>query len=164
MTTTHWYVTTTESVQDLPPRHATLAKQGNCLHCDRPRSSRGQRTLHDSALHALICSRRSCAPAKSLLHKALSARAAAGTFVFEVHHHYHADHSFGDTHVTAYASELHAETAQRSWAELPGELSASYLTSQGHARLPTILEEPPYVDASSKPSAHAVKAALSKRG
>lgn len=163
MTTTKRFADA-ELVKDHLPHHRISTKQDSCLRCGKPRSSRARHVPQGSALHNLICSRRPCAEAKSLLRKASSVSAAADTVVVEVHHYYHAGHPAGEMHVAACVSELHTEPAQESWAELPGELFASHSAPQGHGRLPTILEEPPCVDVSSKPSADAVRAALSRRG
>jgi hypothetical protein len=151
-------------IQDRPSHHSAMTMAGSCLRCGRSRSSRARHTPHDSALHNLVCSRRACAEAKSLLRGASSVSATAGTMVVEIHHYHHVHDAAGKMHAAARISELQAETLHRSWAELPSELNTSHSTSRGHNRLPTIFEEPPHVDASSKPSADAVRVALSRRG
>ncbi|KAF2818234.1 hypothetical protein CC86DRAFT_389098 [Ophiobolus disseminans] len=143
-----------ESVISFLPRRPTFVKQRSCLLCGRPRSSRAQHMLQDSTLHHLICSRRSCAETKSLLRMASST-----SVVVEIHHYYHDSHVASET----YVSELHAESTQQSWAELPGEHFTSQSTSQGHRTLSTIFEEAPYVNTSSKPNTNAVRAALGRR-
>ncbi|KAF3027570.1 hypothetical protein E8E12_000442, partial [Didymella heteroderae] len=65
--------------------------------------------------------------------------------VVEIHHYHHVDYAAGEMHTAARIFELQAaETPHRSLAELPGELYTSQSASQGHNRLPTIFEEPPY--------------------
>jgi hypothetical protein len=149
--------TTTRPIQDLRQQQIIFAKQSSCLCCSRPRSTRAQHALRDSAPHNLGCSRRSCAEVKLLLRKASDAKAAV---VVEIHHHYHTDYAAGTTYVPVRASELCAEPSQGSWAELPGEAVPCHFTSQSYGTLPTIFEEPQYVDTSKKPSAKAVREAL----
>ncbi|KAF2820757.1 hypothetical protein CC86DRAFT_387208 [Ophiobolus disseminans] len=158
MTTLKPYATK-ESVIKFLPQHPTFAKQRNCLLCGRPRSSRAQHMLQDSTSQHLVCSRRSCTKTKSLLRMASSA-----SVVVEIHHYYHDNHLASETQATTYVSELHAEPTQQSWAELPCERFTSQLTSEGHRTLPTIFEETPSINASSKPNADAVRAALDRRG
>lgn len=141
-----------------------MVKPGSCLRCGRSRLSRARDMLQDSALHNLICSRRACAEAKSLLRRASSVSANAGTTVVEIHHYHHIDHAAGEMHMAGRIPELQAKSPHEGWAELPGELYTSHTASQGHGRLPIIFEEPPNVDASSKPFADAVRVALSRRG
>jgi hypothetical protein len=101
---------------------------------------------------------------RPLLRRASRVSATAGAMVVEIHHYHHVDDAAGERHTAARISELQAETPHRSWAELPDEPYTGHSASQGHNRLPTIFEEPPYVDASSKPSADAVRVVLSRRG
>ena len=159
MTTTK-RIADTVLVKDRLSHHSAIARPGSCLRCGRPRSSRARHTPQDSALHNLICSRQACAEARSLLRRASSVSATAGTMVVEIHHYHHVGHAADEMHTAACIPELQAESPHRSWAELPGERYTSHSAPQGHGRLPTIFEEPAYVDASSKPSADAVRAAL----
>ncbi|KAJ4982836.1 hypothetical protein SVAN01_11656 [Stagonosporopsis vannaccii] len=153
-------------VQDRLLRHFVIpmAKQGSCLHCGRSRSSRARDMPQDSAPHKLICSRRACAEARSLLRRFSSVSATAGTMVVEIHHYHHVDQAAGNMHMARCISEAQAQSPHKSWTKLPGKVYTSRLASQGHGRLPTTHEEPPYVDASSKPSEDAVRVALRRRG
>jgi hypothetical protein len=153
-----------EHVQDFRQQHTASAKQSSCLRCGRPRSSRSRHTIQDSALHNWVCSRRSCAEVKLLLRKASEVDAATTALTVQIHHYYPIDYCASNTLAAAHISELHAETSQKSCVELPGEPFAYQFPSQGYGRLPTIYEEPPYVSASTKPSAKEVRETLSKGG
>jgi hypothetical protein len=158
------YNADTVPVQSRLSHHFAMAKQGSCLRCGRSRSSHARHMPQNSALHNLVCSRRACAEARSLLRRASSFSAIVGTMVVEIYYYHHVDHAAGGIHTAARISEFQAENPHRSWAELPSELYTSHSASQGQNRLPTILEEPPYVDVSSKPSADAVRVVLSRKG
>jgi hypothetical protein len=163
MTMTLGYAAT-GPVQDLRQQNTTFAKQSSCLHCGRPRSSRARHASQESTLYNRVCSRRSCAEVKLLLRRASEVNATTCAIVVEIHHYYHTDYSTGNMHAATHVSELHAESSLGNWAELPGEPFACHSPSQCHDKLPTIFEEPQYVDASTKPSAKAVRGALSGRG
>lgn len=151
------HIAETVLLQNRLSQCSTVKNQRGCLQCGRHRSSRARSQEPGLLVHDLICSRRACAEARSLLRRVLSA--TAGTILVEIHHYHHAEHTASETRI----SELQAESMHRQWAELPGE-PIKNSASQGHDRLPVILEEPPHVDASSKPSAGAVRIALSRRG
>ena len=142
--------------------HPAVTKQDSCLRCGKSRSSRNRRLLPNHPPHNLICTRRACAEAKSLLRKIPSVSATAQPMIVELHHFYHVDYAVGEMHTATRSSELQADIPRKRWAELPGQPDTSRSVPQVNSRLSPILEEPPYVNAGSKPSADAVRLALSR--
>ena len=143
--------------------HYIFPEQRSCSHCGKRRSLRVRRTPEDRTLYGQICSRRSCAEAKTLLRKASVSGARANILVVEVHHYYHTSRPDDETRSHIHVSELHAGSARDDRAELSGSDSLSRSAFRGRAELPLGTEEPPRVDACTKPSKAAVKAAFSKR-
>jgi hypothetical protein len=146
----------------LLPQH-TFPEQRSCSHCGRHRSLRVRRTPEDRTLYGQICSRRSCAEAKTLLRKTSVPSGRANILVVEVHHYYYAPRPDDETRSHVRVAELQADSAPDGRAELSGSDSLSRTAFRGRAELPPVTEEPPYVDACTKPSEAAVRAAISRR-
>jgi hypothetical protein len=128
---------------------------GCCSLCGKCRSARSHRVQNNEGLIAQICSRRTCAGIKDLLRKRLGNNSNASSLVIEVHHYHHASRPNEDrlerTHI--YSSELHAES-------LPNDHTVLPVCSAG--RLSTVREEPPPVEAFTKPSENVVRQRLYK--
>ena len=87
----------------------------------------------------------------------------ANILVVEVHHYYYAPRPDDETRSHVRIAELQADSALDGRAELSGSDSLSRTAFRGRAELPPETEEPPYVDACTKPSEAAVRAAISRR-
>lgn len=92
-----------------------------------------------------------------------SAGASASTVVIELHHYHYLSHPVSKTYADARVPELCAESPPQSWAELPSNDYTGHSVSRDHGRLPTIFEEPPYVDMSNKPTEDMVREAICRR-
>jgi hypothetical protein len=130
---------------------------GCCSLCGKCRSGRARRAENDGGMIAQVCSRRTCAEIKHLLRKASRNSSNTSSLVVEVHHYHHTSRPNEDRHdrTHIYSSELHAESLPKGRAVSPVR---SVL--QRHGRLPTIREEPPSVEAFTKPSANVVRQRL----
>lgn len=127
-----------------------------CSLCGRRRSSRSRQVRSEQAADGDICSR--CAKIKALL--ADSSR--SNVFVVEVHHYHHIGGPSENTQPQVYASELPCEAPATRRAELSAG-STRDLAFRDKAGLSTILEEPPCVLSSTKPSEDAVRRLIDTR-
>ena len=140
----------------LNPSHEEHA----CSFCGK-RSSFRAPCLQDNQWHEQIYSRSSCVEVKSFLRKV----SKSSTFVVEIHHfHPQFDatvHPREQTRSQSHTSELNA-TSPRNLAELPDSDLVGSSVFQGPRKLPTIFEEPPYVNLPTKPSVDEVRERLSQ--
>ncbi len=143
--------------------HSTFPEQRSCSHCGKRRSLRARRTPEDRTPYGQICSRRSCVEARTLVRKASVSGGRANILVVEVHHYYHTRRPDDETRSHIHVAELQADSALDGRAELSGSDSLSRTAFRGLAELPAVTEEPPCVDACTKPSEAAVRAAVSRR-
>ena len=113
----------------------TFSEQRSCSHCGRHRSLRVRRTPEDRTLYGQICSRRSCAEAKTLLRKDSVPSSRANILVVEVHHYYYAPRPDDKTRSHVHVAELQADSAPDGRAELSGSDSLRQLFEAGQSFL-----------------------------
>jgi hypothetical protein len=166
---------TAPAQQYLSPYPTPLERK--CALCGKRRSVRVRRVCEGRGWSAQICSRRPCAGAKSRLQEAWgSGGADAGPLIVNVHHHHHHRYPADGTPPPGYvseladdssalpgqASELHGDQSLQARVELPVRHTTGCSAWRGHGALLPVLEEPPRVDASTKPSQDAVRERLGR--
>jgi hypothetical protein len=145
-----------------------------CSLCGKRRSVRVRRVCEGRGWSA----RRPCAGAKSRLQEAWgSGGADAGPVIVNVHHHHHlrypadgtpppgyvSELADGGSELLGQASELCGDQGLQARVELPVR-DTGCSAWRGHGALPAMLEEPPRVNASTKPSQDAVRGRLGRKG
>ena len=140
------------------PYGSSFHKNYKCSLCGKSRSSSARKY---SILDQLICSRPKCGEFKILLANSSNPNVLA----IEINHYHYSDPSSKEPHLVN-AAELPEGISSTGRVELPGD--STYLSKYRvyiPCRLSTIFEEePPSVDASTKPSQDFVESCITRRG